>query len=64
MLSGLIKMAGSDSNKKMKLMRLNTSQLASDGLVTRLADKISETSRKLQMQSKSLTKISANVALL
>ena len=47
MLSGLIKMAGSDSNKKMKLMRMNTSQLASDGLVTRLADKISETSRKL-----------------
>lgn len=45
-------------------MRMNTSQLASDGLVTRLADKISDTERKLTMQSKTLSKISANVTLL
>lgn len=43
---------------------MNTSQLASDGLVTRLADKISDTERKLTMQSKTLSKISANVTLL
>ena len=45
-------------------MRMNTSQLASDGLVTRLADKISDTERKLSMQAKTLSKISANVTLL
>ena len=48
MLAGLIKVASTSSAKKKNLSRMSTnlSQLAPDGLVARLTDKIGETQRK------------------
>ena len=46
------------------MMRMNTSQLASDGLLARLSEKVEDTQRKISMQDNSIRRISRNVEVL
>ena len=43
---------------------MNTTQLASDGLLSRLSEKIDDTQRKIQLQENTMRRISRNVELL
>ena len=62
-LMKLLKQVGKGGGSN-KLMRMNTSQLASDGLLERLSEKVEETQRKIAMQDNSIKRISRNVEVL
>ena len=62
-LMKLLKQVGKGGGSN-KLMRMNTNQLASDGLLERLSEKVEETQRKIAMQDNSIKRISRNVEVL
>lgn len=61
LIKNVSKKASSGNNK---LLRMNTSQLAADGLMSRLSEKIQDTQRKINMQENSLRRIQRNVEVL
>jgi len=63
-LAQLITLTTEKSNSRMKLLRMNTVALQADGLVARLGDKISETQRRIVLQTNTIKKIQANIELL
>ena len=63
-LAQLITLTTEKSNSRMKLLRMSTSALQADGLVARLGDKISETQRRIVLQTNTIKKIQANIELL
>ena len=63
-LSALILEVTDKNNSKNKLNRMNTAVLKSDGLLSRLSDKIDDTQRRITQQDNTIKKIQQNITLL